>query len=259
MIKKSIFFNMPDKIFGISSGLIKLFLPPLLVVVLFLISIGLFVTPKIESIKKLKSSISSIKSKIETTEEKRSYLVSIDQEQLNRDANYLSSAVIQEKNSYILVGVIRNIADKYGYAVKSFSISPIKLKDESSEESIKVAQKDVAAKLPITVVLSGPTEKSLDLVKGLENNLPILFIDSYSTSSEKSNITELELGISSYYIADKTDLISGDLTLNDLKPTEEEVALLDTISKFDKSASVTKISDENGTFIEYKRDNPFNP
>lgn len=251
------FFKMPEKIFGISSSLIKLFFKPLGIVVVFIISLGVIIFPRIESIKTLSKSVGEIKLQIKSTEEKKAYLLSIDQEQLNRDADYLSSAVLPEKNSYLLVGVIRNIADKYGFSVDSFSLSINQIKTDS-EEAIQVAKTDVAVKMPVNVVLSGPTEKSLDLIKGLENNLPILFIDSYKISS-RSTVSELNLIVSSYYIPDKADLVSGNLTLSDLKPTKEEVILLEQISKFDKNQSLVKTSGstEDEKFIEYNRDNPF--
>lgn len=256
MNKNTNFFKIPEKVFGISSGLIKLFFVPLLVIMVFFVSIGLVILPKITSIKSLKVSINKIKNQIKLTEEKSNYLLSIDQEQLNRDASNLSSAVLQEKNSYLLVGVIRNIADKYNFLVNSFSISPIEIK-QNSDQSLKIADKSVASKVPIHITLTGPKDNSLNLIKALENNLPILFIDSYS-NSVKSNISELELVISSYYIADKTDLVTGNLTLNDLKPTLEEAELLEQISRFEKNQTLMKISNEEGqSFVEYNRDNPF--
>ena len=78
--------------------------------------------------------------------------------------------MVKEKDSYLLVGVIRNISDKYGFQVSGFSINPGKLKGEVSQ-TLKVADKDVAIKMPINVVLLGPSGSSLDLIKSLENSL----------------------------------------------------------------------------------------
>lgn len=257
---KSNFFKMPEKVFGISSSLIKIFFLPIGVIVVFILSLGSIIIPKFKSIKGLNTSIKTVKSQIKSTEEKKNYLLSIDQEELINNENYLSSAVLQEKNSYLLVGVIRNISDKYNFQIKSFSISPVKIKEGSENDSLKVAEKNVAVKIPINVILSGPDEKSLDLIKAIENSLPILFIDKFNKKTNM-DIAELDLVISSYYIADKTDLISGDLTLTDLMPTKEETDLLTKITKFDKNDNMTKIlidqKGEEKSFIEYKRENPF--
>jgi len=252
------FFKMPEKIFGISSSLIKLFLLPVGVVVAFIVSLGLIIIPKFDSLVSLNEAIGTVRSEIKSTEQKKAYLASIDQEELVKNESYLSSAVLQEKNSYLLVGVMRSIADKHNFEVKSFSINPIKIKEEGS--SLKVADKDVAVKMPINIVLSGPEEKSLELIKAIENSLPILIIDNFNITT-KSGVSELELTVSSYYIDDKTEFVSGNLTLNDLQPTKEETDLLTEISGFDRNDSlIQSLTDQNTqgkTFEEYNRENPF--
>lgn len=255
------FFKMPDKIFGISSSLIKLFFLPLGVVVLFLISLGLVIVPQFDSIKELQGSITKIRGGIKTTEEKRDYLTAVNQEKLVKDESYLSSAVLQEKNSYLLVGVIRNVADNFGYRVKSFSINPVKLKDEGGE-LLKVSDKDVATKLPVNLVLEGPEDKVIDLLKAMESSLPIMFVDRLGISS-KLTVSELTLTVSSYYMADNQNLVSGNLSLSDLIPTKEENDLLDRISEFNRDDRLTQTLTEQGsegkTFTEYSRSNPFTP
>ena len=252
------FFKMPERIFGISSSLIKLFLLPLGVVLLFLFSLRLIIIPKVNSIKALRLSINEVKSEIKATNEKKAYLVSVDQNELLRNENYLSSAVLQAKNSYLLVGVIRNIADRFGYRVKSFSISPVELKDD--EEVIKVSDKNAATKLPVSVVLEGSEDKMVDLLISIENSLPIMFVDKIDITS-KVNMAEINLTVSSYYVADKQDLVSGNLSLSDLIPTTEENTLLSELSQFDMSSSLTQsLSEQNSeqkVFVDYGRDNPF--
>jgi hypothetical protein len=152
--------------------------------------------------------------------------------------------------------VIRNASDKYGFQVKSFSINPGKLKGDANQ-TLKVADKDVAMKVPVNLILSGPSEKSLDLIKSLENSLPILFIDKLDTTTI-GGITDLNMTISSYYVPDVTDLVSGNLTLNDLKPTKEETDLLTTISQFEKiKGFMLDTGTTGGNFVNYDRSDPF--
>lgn len=252
-MKKNNSFNIPEKIFGVSSSLIKLFLLPLSMVVFFLTSIGWLVMPRIESIQSLKQSSDTIKAQIKSTDEKKNYLLSIDQDQLKQNADYLSSAVLPEKNSYLLIDVIRNIVGEYGYNITSFSLSIEDLKDE--EGSLKIAEKKMAKKLPVNVEVFGPSDKLVDLIKGLENSLPILFIDNLETTKEVDNST-LKMAISSYYMADNFDSNYEKLTLSDLKLTKEESELLTKISGFNKSVSQDGLLD-GGTFVEYDRPMPF--
>jgi len=249
-----------NKIFGMDVSLIKMFLVPLGVVIVFLIMLAGVIAPRIRDIGDVIQNITMVNSQVKSVGEKKAYLLSIDQNQLNQDASFLDSAVFQEKNSYLLVGVVRSIADKYNFQIKSFSISPIKLKDEPAQ-TLKVAEKDVAIKMPVNVVLSGPTDSNLDLIKALENSLPILFIDRLTITSVAGS-SDLDLAISSYYVPNNQNFVSGNLTLNDLKPTKEETALLAQISKFQKSNSLNSI-DATGSgqqsFVKYERTTPFTP
>ena len=254
----SSFFKMPERIFGISSSLVKLFLLPLGVVLFFLVSLRLVIIPKIDSIKLLKSSVVKIKSEIKIINEKRAYLSSIDQDELLRNEGYLSSAVLQAKNSYMLVGVMRNVVDKFGYRVRSFLINPVELKE--GEDALKVSNKDIMTKLPINVVLEGPKDSMIDLLISIENSLPIMFIDKINVSS-KLGISTIDLSVSSYYISDSPNLVSENLSLKDLIPTTEESELLSKISQFNQDDRLVQSLLDQGiegkSYVEYSRDNPF--
>lgn len=256
---KSDFFKMPEKIFGISSSLIKLFLLPLGVVLVFLASLGLVIIPRVDSIKSLTASITKVRSEIKNTGAKKNYLASVDQDELVSNESFLSSAVLQEKNSYLLVGVVRSIADKYGFRVKSFSISPVDLKDD---DSLKVSDKNVATKLPIDVTLEGTANNVVDLLISMENSLPIMFIDKLNVYT-RQDVSELNMTISSYYVTDSQNIVSGNLSINDLMPTKEESDLLSKISQFNKDDSLIKNlseqSSEGKSYVEYSRESPFNP
>jgi len=235
--------------------LIKLFLPPLGLFIFFLTSYSWLISPKIDSIKSLITSSDLIKNKIKTTDEKRSYLLSVDQEQLKKDADYLSSAVLKEKNSYLLLGVLKDISKKYDYTITSFSFSIKDLKE--NKNSLKIAEKSIAVKMPINLEMSGPTDKFIDLIKTIENSLPVLFLDKIENMQENGS-TFLKMTISSYYVADNLSLASDNLTLDDLKLTKEESDLLAKISQFEKSSSLEETSGLGGEqFIEYDRPRPF--
>lgn len=249
------FFKMPDRIFGIDSNLVGMFLLPVGMVVAFIISLGLVILPRIDDIKQSVISIGETRDQIKSVKEKKAYLLSIDQDELARNEAQLSAAVLPEKNSYVLVSVLRAIADKYNYQVNSFLINPIGIKGET-KDALVVSNKDVAMKLPINIVLTGPEDESLELIKSIENSLPILFIDSMKTTS-KLGVMEIEMVISSYYVPDKVEYVSGNLSLTDLQPTKEEAELLAKISTFESNFNLEETSTENKEFVEYSRENPF--
>ena len=251
------FFKLPDKVFGINTSFLKLFLVPLLVLLVFVISVNLVVVPKFSQISELTNSISSINKEIDLTVQKINYLSSVDQQQIQKDVGYLESAVLQEKNSYLLVGVVRNVADRYGFGISSFSISSIEVKNDNQKETLKVADKDVAVRMPIELTLIGPDAKKVELITALENTLPVLFVDNLEISN-LAGISTLNMVISSYYIAENNNTVSGNLSLNDLIPTEEENNLLKTISSFNKiDNGISGGVNDADSFVKYDRPNPF--
>jgi hypothetical protein len=258
-VKKIGFLKAPDKILGIEKGLLKLFLVPLVAIVVFIISLGLVIIPKIENIRDNLEKINNLNLQIKLTNEKKNFLAALDLEQLNTDAGFLNNAILKEKNSYLLVKAIRRIANNFGFQIKSFSVAPGEIKGESaSKDNLKISNKEVAVKMPVNVVLVGQSDKNLGLIKALENSLPILFIDRFS-SKTVNLISELELVVSSYYIPDKSDYTSGNLTLNDLRLTENESDLLAKISQFEMVESGGGVEENTPIeFTKYDRSDPFN-
>ena len=248
------FFKLPEKVFGVNVSFLRLFVAPVLVLLGFIVSLNLIIIPKFSGLSQLNSSVDEVNSQIKMTDQNINYLSSVDQDQIQNDANYLNSAVLQEKNSYVLIGVIRGVVDQYGFNITTFSINSLDLK--SDEKTLKVADKDVATRLPLSLTLVGPDAKRVEMLTALENTLPILFINTLEMSSS-GGISTLDMVVSSYYVAEKTDLVSGNLSLEDLIPTQEENDLLQTISGFTRmDASILTIG-ETSAFIKYQRENPF--
>jgi hypothetical protein len=253
-MKKNNFFslNLPDKIFGLEKSLLMLFLPPLGLVLLFFVSLNLVLMPKIDEIGEIKNKTDEIKTNNNKIKEQNKYLMSINQEELKRDAEYLDNAVLKDKKSYLLVEIIRGVADNFGYQIESFSLTPGELKGESN--SVDISSKDTV-KMPVNLMMIGPKEKTLELISALEKTLPILFIDKFENKNS-GNLSELNLVIFSYYINDKTNLETENITLDDLILSKEESDLINRISSFNK---IENDQSKTGTseFKQYNRENPF--
>jgi len=242
------FLKLPDKVFGLEKSLLALFLSPIVLLVFFLISLNLVLIPKANEIGTVKQKINTIKTNTNKVSEQVKYLSSVDSEELQKNAEYLDNAVLKNKKSYLLVEIIRQVANKFDYQVESFSLTPGEIKAEETA-SIKNMKK-----LPVNLMLYGPKNKSLDLILSLEKTLPILFIDKYDISTS-GNYSELELTVSSYYIADETNIDTSNIALSDLILSSDELALVEKISSFAKIEENTGI--QMSEFQQYQRENPF--
>lgn len=258
-MKKNNFFNLnlPDKMFGVESAFIKIFLIPIPLIVVFLISLNLIIIPRISEIKSVSDKVKSTNSQNSLVKTKNNYLKSIDQVELEKNALFLDSAVLKENKAYVLTEIVRKIADNYSYYISSFAINPGEIKSDGSSDITITGDTNSIKKTPITVTLSGPKDKMLDLITALENSLPILFIDKFETKTIDS-LTELNLTISSYYINNDTNLNTNNLSLSDLTLTEEESSLLQKLNSFNKvELSSSTEGTESATYKEYNRENPF--
>lgn len=243
--------KIPDKLFGLESALLILFLQPLLLVGLFFLSLKYIIIPRVDEITQVKSEINKTLLSTNKLNDQVAFLASVDQEELKKNTEYLDSAVLRDKKSYLLVEIIRKVADKYDYSIEGFSLTPGEIKEEEERVSLKNM-----IKMPVSLVLYGPEEKTLELLLALEKTLPILFIDSYKTANIK-NTTKLDLTVSSYYLPESSDANTNIISLNDLILSKEESALVEKISDFIK-IDLGQDNTQETEFKKYDRKNPFN-
>ena len=249
------FFNlsMPDQVFGMDSNLLVVYVQPFLLLVVILMSIGGIVMPRIDEMETMKTQSISFTKKTKDLREKISYLTQVDQSEIKSQADFLRSSLMNGRDSYYLVNIIRKLAEKFGFMVESFLITPG-----------TVSEVGIDSKLPIKVVIIGPKEKYLGLLLAIEKNLPILSIDTFSIRSSGGS-TELTLGMSSYYLSEKTVEKSANISLSDLVMKEDEADVLKRLSDFVPIDNVPVAEIELGEigaqkpFVKYERENPFTP
>jgi hypothetical protein len=248
--------KLPDTFFGIETGLLKIWALPLPLILIFFISLRLVILPKIDDINSINQKIKLVNDQVKEVVSKRSYLMAVDKDELKQNANNMDSALLKDKQSYYLVEVVRTIADKYSYQVKSFSISPGQLK---SEDKIKISGTNVLNKVPIDMVIVGPEDKYLDLLLSLENSLPIITINNLNIKTQ-GGVSEIKTNVTAYYINGKIDSNVGNLSLNDLTLKKEEIDLLNRLTKFEnlnKTTVSTNTEVNEQQFTKYQRQNPF--
>ena len=243
---------MPEQVFGIESRILVIYLRPLVLVIMILVSINLIVVPRINEMGTMKGQSRDFVKKTKDLNEKVAYLTRVDQAELMKQTQFLKSSLMNGKDSYYLVNIVRKITQKFGFSVESFSINPGVVTDT-----------EVEPKLPIKVVILGPKEKYVELLLAIEKNLPILSIDSFDIRSSGVN-TELTLGLSSYYLSKTAVSKSANVTLADLTMSQEESDVLKKLSDFTpvENAPVAEIepgeTEQKKPFVKYDRGDPFN-
>lgn len=246
-------FNLPDRIFGIERDFLRFFWVLVVLFFVFLISLRFVVLPKVGEIISILNQMRNQNAELKAVKEKLGYLVSLDKNELNKNADYLNSALLKQRNSFVLVNIVKVIADNFGYQIKSFSVTPGELK---SDDSSKNAKKDVVSKLPVNFLVVGPKEKYLDFVSALEKNLPILTVDKFDLTSVQG-LSQIDLTVSAYYIQESMETTTGNFTLSDLTLTKQESALLQNIGSFQKNPGIGSGVGETKNFVRYTRENPF--
>lgn len=243
--------NSTDKIFGMDVALAVLWLEPVGLAFILLLSIGLVIVPKInESLAKM-TEIKSVSAKIEEINQKRTYLQTVDQEEIKNNALKLGAGLLPEKSAYLLVRIIRNVAIEAGYSIDDFNVSMGDVKTDDSKKKDNTNYD----KIPVAVTLMGPAENYLTLVKSIERSLPIMSIDSFEMSSGGDGVSKIKLNVSAYYLRDITNIKLEALTLADLTPSQKEMDLLSTIGEY--KAMAVQGSSGNEVFTKYDRADPF--
>lgn len=248
--------SLPDKLFGISTQLILVWVKPALLGFVLIFSIILVIIPKIGEINGKIQEISSTSAKRKDVVQKINYLSSIDQEEIKKNADLLASGVLAEKSAYLLVNVVRNAASEVGYSVDDFSISLGEVKQEKkSEKTNNTLGYDT---IPVKMTVSGPQDKYLELAKILERSLPVISIDNFEMNSVSGEGVTIKLSVSAYYLQESLGIEPENLSLADLTPSQAESDLLSTIREYrPMTVQSSQMQEGEGTFVKYERSDPF--
>ncbi len=245
--------KIPETIFGIETRMINLFIPPLGLLLVILMSVGLLLMPKVEEINQNRVLNKKLKSEVADLTEKYNYLATVDQGELMVNADFINKSILPEKNAYLLVGTIRKIADKNGYYMDSFSVSPGEL--ETEEEETEIAGGNVM-KIPLTLNLMGPKENYMALVVGIEKSLPILSLDEFEMNG-KQGYVEIKVKLSANYIPRKQVFKIENLSLEDMTLSQGEMEVLTTLKTYEDNLTTDSLIHEDGQFVKYEFRNPF--
>jgi|GEM_PF-2372555 len=245
-----------EKIFGLEPDLVRMLVVPLLAVLGLGIIGGRIILGKIDEIGQMKKETNLLKQQTRDFDDKRKYLLSIDQNELQRKGELISQAVMGGNDKYYLVNVIRAVADKFGYQIQGFSITVGKVSKE--EEKAGVKEKDGVYEVPVTLTLLGPEEKYLELISGLESSLPVLSIKDLEMKSG-GGATELALTVASfYYRGEVTEKEIAKMSAGELAMSKKETEVIGKLEGFWQAGKVAGLLKAGeGKFVEYDRGDPF--
>jgi hypothetical protein len=247
---------LPEKILGIDTMLIKLFVQPIGIFLVLMILFNLAVYPKIADIGRIKQEVAKVNAEIKKIVEKVNYVNSISPEELKKNENVLGASMLYEKDAYYLVSVVRKVADKFNYSIQGFSLTPGKITKEGGSNTKEVKGNK---RVPITLNMLGPKSSYLDFLKGLESSLPLLSIEEMDMKA-RGEISEIDLKVTAYYIDEESKPEVKKLSLADLQLNQDEAAMLTMLSAYTNNRGLLtgaqqKTATRSG--VLYGRTNPF--
>lgn len=247
---------MEGKIFGVESWKLRLMWLPAGIVGLIIVSWMVIISPRIEDMSVYSKEAASSKKAAEELNQKRGYLESASDEDIQKQEELLSQALPGSKNLYFMLNVMQNIAQNNEFNVDSFSVSP-------GEVSAKVEEKgkvnnETLSKVPLKVILLGPKEKYLSLIESIEKALPLLSIDDFKMNQGSGGQVKMELTVATYFALEALNVKVKNLKLADLTLSKDELVTMEKLSGFTKLEDGIAGGDTEGkSFVKYERSNPF--
>lgn len=250
--------ELPDKLFGVDSHLLPIMVPTVLLVLAVLMITNLVIIPKISEISEVSARTEAAKLGIKQMQDKRDYVASLDTEELQKNSQLISNALLPERNAYMLVNVVRTIADRYQFNVDSFRIVLGEIGTKAS--GAKVTGVEGVMKTPINLVLVGPKSSYLAFISSIERSLPVMSIDQFTMKSSGEAVI-IDLVVAAYYVEDKTKLTVDKVSLGDLVLKKAESELIEKIAEYKVVVKTGEIEGQIGRgteFTKYNRTDPFN-
>lgn len=243
---------LPDKLFGKDIDLILVWMPLCGVVLFSLFLLNVVVVPKVGEVNDIFVQINKVENEIKLLNDKRNYLASLDQNELQSKSSLVENGVLSEKNSYLLIKVVSKIASNFGFSMGDFTVTLGDIK-EIDKTSVKFDYQ----KVPVEVELTGPKSKFLEMVSEIENSLPVLSINSFNMTSNGDEAT-IKMNVSAYYLPNWNQTKLEKLSVTDLTPSKDEQGVLTKIGGYKYYGVVEgQIGGVKDTFKPSDRIDPF--
>jgi hypothetical protein len=215
-----------NRFMGIDLLLIKSFWSTILCIVGFLLTVLMFVLPKIIEIGQVRQEIETTSIQATNTKQQTAYLAAVDQEKLRKNQTLIEEALPSTKDLYFIMNVLGEIGRNWNFSIDSFTVSPGKVSGDDGKKTITAV-----TKVPLDVIMVGPKDKYLDMVKQIENSLPILSVDKFDVTYLDNNLVSLKIIVGTYSNL-QVEKVAAGANWSEVQLTANENALLEKLSTF---------------------------
>ncbi len=191
-------------------------------IILMIISSGLFlVLPRLRKTLDLRQQIKVEKEKLVNLTVKVSQLAELNQADLSKKAEVMSSALPSEGNLPFLLATFQSLAKNNGVEILSLTASPVYGEAASSSGALQTAD---PVPISFKISLKGSANQIEEFLKQIKNTAPVIFLNLADVGGAGSETTFMaELEFDSYFLALPTSLGSPEKPLESITQKENEI------------------------------------
>lgn len=241
-----------NKFFGIDLVLIRSFWSTLLCVFGFVLTLFLIIWPKISGINEIRQQIDIAETQNKNIKQQIAYLSAVDQDKLRKNQGLIEQALPSTKDLYFIMNALGELGRRWNYSIDSFVVSPGKITGNDSKKTITTV-----TKVPLDLIMIGPRDKYLDLVKQIENSLPILSVDKFDVTYLDNNLASLKIIVGTYS-NEQIEKVASSANWSDIQLSPKENELLGRLATFSTiQMDLAKQNEISGQIVGNRAD-PFN-
>lgn len=215
-----------SKILGVDLVFLKSFWSALVCLFGFCITFGIFLWPKISGINSIRQEINTTDVQTKNIQQQTAYLIAVDQDKLRKNQTLIEQALPSTKDLYFIMNALGQLGRRWDFTIDSFAVSPGKITGDDSKKTITMV-----TKVPLDVIMIGPKNKYLDLVRQIENSLPILSVDKFEAVDMNNNLVSLKIVVGTYS-NEQAEKIALGANWNDVQLSAKENELLERLATF---------------------------
>lgn len=196
----------------------RLFVVPLGAIFFTIISVFLFLIPRIKIIAKLNLQVKEGEKRLQRLTAKVADLEGLDAVALKERKEFSLKVVPSQKNVMEVVSLAYNLAQNTQVNLTSVEISPGEISTQSGLE----AKAEVLEVLPFEIIAEGTRDKILDFISLLEKSIPLMSVSSFKIT-QAGQFVRGQLRVTSYLAPLPKSLGKTDTPLVKLTELDEEI------------------------------------
>ncbi len=225
---------------------VQIYLFPLVVVILIVISTIAILKPKLDDLLKTRGNLTKQKKELAQLTQKVTVLEGYDQDELKDRVNKILRVLPKEKDAPLILVTMRSLANDYSLEISSLMIDVGELATESAELKTK---KETLPSLNIQLSVSGSLGDLYDFLEAIESTTPLMRIDHVSIDREGTTI-ESSIDLFTYHLAAPQDIGKVSRQITPLSSEEEEI--YQKLSRYQPAIVGTRLP-----YVGSGKENPF--